>query len=46
MRHLQYFNNFKINESILKYDKSIIDEFLKLRDVVQSDVPQSTWHLI
>ena len=40
MRHLQYFNNFKINESILKYDKSIIDEFLKLRDVVQSDVPE------
>lgn len=40
MRHLQYFNNFKINEAILKYDKSIIDEVLKLRDVAQSDVPE------
>lgn len=40
MRYLQYFNKFKINEAILKYDKSIIDEFLKLKDVAQSGVPE------
>lgn len=40
MRHLQCFNNFKINEAILKYDKSIIEELSKLRDLAQSDVPE------
>lgn len=39
MRYLQYFNNFKINEAILKYDKSIIDEVLKLKDVAQIGIP-------
>lgn len=39
MKYLESFNNFKINEAIVKYDKSIIDEITKLKDVVQIGIP-------